>query len=239
MRLITFQAPYQTATAAVGKLGERAVTPDGRIWKYVQNSVTTATTAGAMMIPDSGLNYQTTIVAGLLTATANSSGQVVFLTSSNGGLTPGAFEEGWAYIYVGTGEGTLMKVKTNSATVIEVYPAYALAATTTIDATSGIKTWNPNVVQMSGITAQTQVCTGIAQIAFATSTYGWLLERGYGIVTGTSLVAGHGFGPGGATPGYALIATTAKGPYDQTYCGTIVIAANDASKNNFVFVNIT
>lgn len=236
MRLITFQAPYQTSTVQEMKLGEEAVTPDGRAWKYVQ--ATSTTVAGALVGPDPNPVHQGTLAAGTLTATANSTGQVVFLTYSTGGLTAGALEDAWVYLYIGTGEGSLMKVKTNSATVIEVYPAYALAATTSIDATTGAKFWHPNAVNPCVVTTQTQVVTGVAQIAFAANAYGFVLIRGYGTVIGSSLTAGHGFGPGGATAGYALIATTAKGPYDQFYVGTTVIAANDSSNQNMAFINL-
>lgn len=239
MRLISFQQPYQTSTAAEARLGERAVTPDGRVWKYVQNSATTATAAGAIVIPDYGSKFQGTLAAGTLTLTANSSGQYVNLAYSTGGLTVGALEEAWLYFYIGTGEGGLFKVKTNSATTIELYPEYTagvLTATTSVDTTTGAKFWQPNVVAPALITTQTQIPTGIAQIAFAVNTYGWVLIQGYGTVLGSSLVAGHGFGPGGATAGYGLIATTAKGPYDQFNMGYIVLAANDASNQNFVYV---
>ena len=238
MRLITFQQPYQTSTSAEAKLGEEAITPDGRAWKYVQ--VTSTTSAGAILAPDPNPVHQGTLAAGTLTLGANPVGQYVYLTYSTGGLTAGALEDGWVFFYIGTGEGGLFKVKTNSATVIELYPEYTqgiLTATTSVDATTGAKFWHPFAVNPSVVTTQTTVCTGIAQIAFAANAYGWALIRGYGTVLGSSLVAGHGFGPGGGTAGYALIATTAKGPYDQMFLGTIVLAANDASNQNFVLVN--
>ncbi len=135
----------------------------------------------------------------------------------------------------------MFKVKTNSATVIELYPEYTqgiLTATTSVDATTGAKFWHPFTVNPSAVTTQNQICTGVAQIAFAANAYGWVLVRGYGTVIGSSLTAGKGFGPGGATAGYALIATTAKGPFDQFYIGTTVLAANDASNQNFAFINM-
>lgn len=236
MRLITFQAPYQTSTVAEAKLGEEAVTPDGRAWKYIQ-ATHTASVAGGLVVPDASSVYQGTLAAGTLTATANSTGQVVYLTYSTGGLTAGALEDGWLYFYIGTGEGLLVKVKTNSATVIELYPNYALAATTTIDGTSGAKFWNPCSCTPSLVTTQTQIVTGVAQTAFAINAYGWVLIRGYGTVLGSSFTAGAGVGPGGATAGFGLVATTAKGPFDQFYVGSTVIVANDSSKQNMVFVN--
>jgi len=239
MRLITFQQPYQTSTVPEAKLGEEAVTPDGRAWKYVYN-FHSSTAAGAIVVPDASTITQGTLAAGTLSLTANASGQYVYLTYSTGGLTAGILEDQWLFFYIGTGEGGLFKVKTNSATVIELYPEYTqgiLTATTSVDATTGAKFWCPHIVTPSAVTTQTQVCTGIAQIAFAAATYGWVLIRGYGTVLGSSLVAGHGFGPGGATAGYGLIATTAKGPYDQMFLGTIVVAANDASNQNLVLVN--
>ena len=234
MRLISFLAPYQTSTTAEMRLGEEAITPDGRAWKYIQTASTTS--AGAIVVPN--VTFQQTLAAGTLTASANPVGQVVYITYSTGGLTAGAYEDGWLYLYIGTGEGILMKVKTNSTTTIEVYPAYALTATTSIDATTGAYTWHPNQVVPAPVTTQNQVCTAIAQTAFAANAYGFGLIRGYGTVLGSSLVAGHGFGPGGATAGYGLIATTGKGPYDQMFLGTIVLAANDSGKQNFVFVNM-
>ncbi len=236
MRLITFQAPYQTATAAIAKLGEEAVTPDGRAWKYVQ-ATHTASAVGGLMTPDASSLYQGTLAAGTLTASANPVGQVVYLTYSTGGLTAGALEDSWLYLYIGTGEGQLMKVKTNSATVIEVYPGYALAAITTIDATTGAKFWCPCRVTPSLVTTQTQIITGVAQVAFAINDYGWALIRGHGTVLGSSFTTGVGIGPGGATAGFGLINTTAKGTFDQSFVGTTVIASNDSSKQNFVFVN--
>ena len=200
MRLISFQAPFQTTTS-VGemRLGEEAITPDGRAWKWVQ--LQSSATAGCLVSPSPSPAFQTTLAAGTLTASANPVGQVVYITYSTGGLTAGALEDGWIYLYIGTGEGTLMKVKTNSATRIEVYPGYALSATTSIDATTGAKTWHPNAVIPTPITTQTQVVTGVVQTTFAALAYGWALIRGYGTVLGSSLVAGHGFGPGGADCG--------------------------------------
>lgn len=237
MRLITFQAPYQTSTTAEMKLGEEAVTPDGRAWAYVR-ATHTASAAGGLMVPDNSPTYQGTLAAATLTASANPIGQVVYIAYSTGGLTAGALEDGWLYFYIGTGEGLLAKVKTNSATVIELYPQYALAATTTIDATSGAKFWNPCAVTPSLVTTQTQVVTGVAQTAFAINDYGWALKRGHGTVLGSSFTAGAGVGPGGATAGFGLVATTGKGPLDQFFVGTTVIVANDSSKQNFVFVNL-
>jgi len=239
MRLITFQQPYQTSSVAEMNLGEEAVTPDGRAWKYVQ--VTSTTAAGAIVAPDPNSVHQGTLAAGTLSLTANSAGQYVYLAYSTGGLTVGTLNESWCYFYIGTGEGGLFKIKTNTATVIELYPEYTqgiLTATTSVDSTTGAKFWSPCVVNPSVVTTQTTFCTGIAQVAFTANYYGWVLIRGYGTVLGSSFVAGHGFGPGGATAGYGLIATTAKGPYDQFFCGTIILAANDASNQNFVFVNM-
>jgi hypothetical protein len=239
MRLITFQQPYQTSAAAEAKLGEEAVTPDGRAWKYVL--VTSTTSAGAILAPDPNSVHQGTLAAGTLTLGANPVGQYVYLTYSTGGLTAGALEDGWVFFYVGTGEGGLFKVKSNSATVIELYPEYTqgiLTATTSVDATTGAKFWNPCAVNPSVVTTATTVCTGIAQIAFTAGTYGWALIRGYGTVLGSSLVAGHGFGPGGATAGYALICVTGKGAYDYFFVGTTVLAANDGSMQNFALINV-
>jgi hypothetical protein len=239
MRLITFQQPYQTSTAAEANLCEEAITPDGRAWKYIQ--VTSTTAAGSIVQPDPNPVHQATLAAGTLTLTANASGQYVFVAYSTGGLTAGALNEGWLFLYIGTGEGGLFKIKTNSATTIELYPEYTqgvLTATTSIDATTGAKFWTPGQVNPSIVTTQTNFVTGIAQVAFAVGAYGWVLTRGYGTVLGSSLVAGHGFGPGGSTAGYGLISTTAKGPYDQFFCGQIILAANDASNQNFVFVNL-
>ena len=64
MRLITFQQPYQTSTSAEAKLGEEAITPDGRAWKYVQ--VTSTTSAGAILAPDPNAVHQGTLAAGTL-----------------------------------------------------------------------------------------------------------------------------------------------------------------------------
>jgi hypothetical protein len=241
MRLITFQQPYQTSTSAEAKLGEEAVTPDGRAWKYVK-CTHTALSAGFIAVPDASGLYQGTLAAATLTLTANAAGQYVNLAYSTGGLTAGALEDGWLYFYVGTGEGGLFKVKTNSATVIELYPEYTqgvLTATTSVDTSTGAKFWHPfTVTPMLASADQYSIATGIAQIAFAVNDYGWLLTRGYGVVLGTSLVAGHAFGMGGAAAGLALVSTTAKGPYDQFFLGTTAIAANDAAKPNFVFVNM-
>lgn len=236
MRLISFQSAYQQEANQQMKIGERAITPDGRVWRYV--NLTSTTSAGAIVQPDPNPVHQFTMAAGTLSLSANPVGQYVYLTYSTGGLTAGALEEGWVYLYIGTGEGYALKVKTNTSSVIEFYPQYAtvFTATTGVDSTTGAKVWCPFNVNPSVVTTQTNVCTGIAQIAFTAGYYGFVLMQGYGTVLGSSLVAGHGFGPGGATAGYGLIATTGKGPYDQFNMGYIIIAANDASNQNFVYV---
>lgn len=216
MNTLTFQDVYQTSTSAIFKKGQRASTPDGREWVYVKAGAVLA--SGSVAVPAA-----VTTVASVSSSTDNL-GRIVYITKAGATWTAGQFEDAVGVVNAGTGVGQSFKVKTNTATTLELYPETALSTALAV-ATSGVAVRTMSDVTKAAITVTTQSTVGVAQTAFATGEYGWLLTGGDGVVlAGEVLVIGSGFTTGGATTGEAIKAITATGPFDAQNLGICLVA---------------
>jgi hypothetical protein len=232
MQTISFQDVKTPSSVQQTKLGTRAMTPDGREWVYVKDSGS-AFSAGHVVVPAAVV----ALAAGTLTSSSDTQSRKVYVDYSTGGLTAGAYDEGYLYINTGTGIGQLAKIKSNSAGRFELYPADAL--TTSLGATSVGSVWTQHVVRSAVASTEIQNATGIAQAAFTASYFGWVLKKGIGIViAGTTFVVGAGFTTGDDTVGQAIVATTAKGTYDEHSLGVCIVANTAADTATIVDVNI-
>ena len=230
MNTISFQDVYQSSTAPVVKIGQRAVTPDGREWVYVRAQ--SAVTAGTVVVPDAVTSVDT------VSSSADALGRIVYITKAAAGWTVGAFEDGIVYVDAGTGVGQMAKIKTNTATTLELYPETALTtALSVVDSDITIRTMA--YVDMAAVTSEIQSAVGIAQIAIAAASYAWVLTNGDGVVyAGEALAVGSGFETGDDTIGYVHKSVTATGPFDAQCLGFCLVANAAADTPALVRVNI-
>lgn len=221
MNQISFQDVYQTITTrGEFPLGQRAMTPDGRMWVFVQ-------TAGAI-----GKNFiaipNTVTTLTTLSSSTDNQGRIVYLTDTDATLTTGAFQDAIGLVNTGTGTGQGFKVKTNSATVITLYPETALGTALAVGS-SGIALQTMSRVLIAAVTSKIQMTVGATQVAFASGDYGWLITEGDGtVVAGEALTIGGSFVSGAATAGEVLKGTTAKGEFDEQTLGFCIVANSGA-----------
>lgn len=218
---ISFQDVYQTITSrGEFPLGQRASTPDGREWVFVN-------TAGAI-----GKNFiaipNTVTTLTTLSSSTDNQGRIVYLTDTDATLTTGAFQDAIGLVNTGTGTGQGFKVKTNTATVITLYPETALITALAVGS-SGIALQTMSRVIIAAVTSKIQMTVGATQVAFASGDYGWLLTEGDGtVVAGEALTIGGSFVSGAATAGEVLKGTTAKGSFDEQGLGFCIVANSGA-----------
>lgn len=227
MNQISFQSVYNTTTArGQFKLGERAMTPDGREWVYVKSD--SALAKGSVAVPDA-----VTAVDNFSSST-DALGRIVYLTSTNASWTAGQFEDAVGVVDDGTGVGQVFKIRTNSATTLTLYPESALATALAV-ADSDITIRTMAIVDKAAITSKLQSAVGASQIATAAADYSWLLTEGEGsVLAGEVLVIGANFVTGDDTTGQVVKGTTAKGPFDEQSLGFCLVANAGADQGTLV-----
>lgn len=197
MNQISFQDVYQTITQrGEFKLGQRAMTPDGREWVFVNAAGSIG--KNLIAIP----NTVTTLTT--LSSSTDNQGRIVYLTDTDAALTTGAFEDGIGLVNTGTGTGQNFKIRTNTAQGITLYPETALTTALAV-ADSGVALKTMSRVLIAAITSKIQQAVGATQVAFTSGDYGWLLTGGDGgVVAGEVLVLGGGFTTGDDTAGEVI-----------------------------------
>jgi len=222
MNQISFQNVYQTITQrGEFKLGQRAVTPDGREWQFV--FATTALTNSSACVPTAVTS------ADLWSSSTDSQGRIVYLTRAASTMTVGGFEDAIGVVDEGTGVGQTFKIRTNSATTLTLYPETALTTALAV-ADSDLTFIGMSRVDMAAVTSKLQMCQGGNQVAFAASDYGWLLTDGDGRVRfgDTTAIVGAGFNTGDDTTGQVDVAVITEGALTAQNLGYAIVA-NGAS----------
>jgi len=225
---ISFQNVYQTITQrGEFKLGERAVTPDGREWVFgrAQSAVSTI---GFIVVPDAVTS------ADLWSSATDSQSRIVYLTRAASTMTVGAFEDGIGVVDDGTGVGQTFKIRTNNATTLTLYPETALATALAV-ADSDLTLMTMSYWDPAAVTDKVQMAQGGVQVAFAAADYGWALTDGDGrAVAGEVLVVGKSFVTGDDTAGEVVKGTTAKGDFDEQALGYCIVANAGADQGTLV-----
>jgi len=231
MNIVTFQSVYNTTTArGQMRLGQRAMTPDGREWVYAKSN--TALAKGSVAVPDA-----VTAVDNFSSST-DSQGRIVYLTSTNASWTVGQFEDAVGVVDDGTGVGQTFKIRTNSATTFTLYPETALTTALAV-ADSDLTYIGMANCRVAAVTDKVQMTQGGAQVAFTSGDYGWLLQRGDGrVLAGEVLVVGKSFVSGDDTTGQVVKGTTAKGGFDEQTLGYCIVANAGADQNTLVRFNV-
>lgn len=227
MNTISFQNVYQTITArGEFKLGQRAVTPDGREWQFVKNNSTIAT--GNIVVPN------TVTSADLWSSSTDSQGRKVYATRAASTMTVGAFEDAIGVVDDGTGVGQTFKIRTNSATTLTLYPETAFATALSVS-DSDLTFIGMSDVVIAAITSKVQMTQGAFQCTAASGDYGWILTEGDGrAIAGEVLVVGCSFVSGDDTTGQVLKGTTAKGSFDEQALGYCIVANAGADQGTLV-----
>ena len=231
MNQITFQSVYQTsATSNPFKLGQRGQTPDGRQWVFVKAN--SALAKGSVAVPDA------VTAVDLCSSSTDALGRIVYITKAAAGWTTGQFEDAIGVVDDGTGVGQTFKIQTNSTDTLTLYPETALTTALAV-ADSDITIRTMAEVDKAAVTSALQSAVGIAQVAFATSDFGWLLTEGDGVVlAGEVLVIGANFTTGDDTTGQVIKGVTAKGPFDAQSLGFCLVANAGADQGTLVRVEI-
>lgn len=231
MNPISFQSVYQTTTAAGQfKLGQRAMTPDGREWQYAKAQTAVAT--GLVAVPDAVAS------ADLFSSSTDSQGRIVYLTRAANALTVGQYEDGVGVVDEGTGVGQVFKIKTNDATTFTLYPENALGTALAV-ADSDLTYISMSFIDPAAITSKKQMAQGIAQVSLAANDFGWLLTNGTGrVIAGVALGVGAGFTTGDDTVGQVIIGVTAEGPFNAQNLGYAIVANGLADQGALVMTII-
>lgn len=231
MNQITFQESLQVSTAPSFKVGQRAMTPDGREWLYVKAD--SALAKGSVAVPDAVVSADT------VSSSTDALGRIVYITEASAGWTVGKYAEGWVVVDDGTGVGQMGKIKTNTTDTLVLYPEFAFSTALAV-ADSDITIRTPFLVDKAAVTDKIQSAQGIAQVAFAAADFGWILTRGVGtVLAGEALTVGGDFVTGDDTTGQVVKGTTAKGAFDEQPLGYCLVANAAADQNTMVFVDIT
>jgi len=231
MNPVSFQSVYQTITArGEFKLGQRAVTPDGREWQFVKNGSTIAN--GNIVIPEAVTDQD------LWSSSTDNQGRIVYLTRAASTLTVGAFEDAIGVVNQGTGVGQTFKIKTNNATTLTLYPETALTTALAV-ADSDLVFRGMSSVIIAAVTSKLQQTQGAFQCAAAAGDYGWILTDGDGrAVAGEVLVAGGGFCSGDDTAGQVLKNIATESSITAQTLGYAIVA-NDAADQGALVRYIT
>lgn len=229
MNQITFQNTTQTSTAASFQIGQQGQTPDGNIWIYAQASTGTLA-KGSIAVPDS------VTAVDLVSSSTNNLGQIVYVTKASAGWTNGAYIGDYVVVDDGTGVGQMSRILDNTADTLYLATPFTTALSVSDSDITIFKPWH---VTKAAITDKTQNAVGIAQCAFANLEYGWLLQRGVGVVlAGIALTAGVDFTTGDDTTGQATIGVTAEGQFDAQSLGRSLVTNAAADQLCAVFVDI-
>lgn len=232
MLKISFQDAFTTTTAQGQlKVGQIASTPDGNEWVYAKAGG--AIDAFKVAIPNADVAVDT------VSSSADMQGRKVYITDASAGWTVGAYANYWGVVDDGTGAGQRYRVSTNSNDTLTLYPEYALTTALSVADSDITLSAGPANVIIAAVTSKIQNSIGIAQTAFASGDYGFLLVKGYGAVTaGEVLVKGGSFVTGDDTAGQVVKGTTAKGEFDEQTLGRSLVANAAADQNALVYVNI-
>jgi hypothetical protein len=231
MQRISFQA-VKDVTSAQGQTapGSIAQTPDGNTWIYVKAAEAVA--ANNVVVPDAALGVDT------VSSSANQQGLIIYITEASAGWTVGAYAGAVGVVDDGTGVGQTFVVEDNTTDTLILYRSSALATALSVS-DSDITLTFPNLVDKSAVTSPKQQATGIAQVAFASGDYGWVLKQGNGgVIAGEALALAAGFTTGDNTEGQVIAAVTAEGPFDGQNLGYCRVVNAAVDQNALVYVSI-
>ena len=232
MLKISFQDAFQTTTSQGQiKVGQTAVTPDGNTWVY--GKAGGAIAAFKVAIPNADVAFDTA------SSSSDNQDRRVYITEASAGWTVGAYANYWGVVDDGTGVGQRFRVQTNSTDTLTLYPEYALSTALSVSDSDITLSAGPASVIIAAITSKIQNSIGIAQTAFASGEYGYLLTKGYGSVfAGEVLTKGGGFTTGDDTTGQVINNDATESAITAQILGRTLVANAGADQAALVFANV-
>jgi len=112
------------------KLGTRAVTPDGRVFYYAENSGSAITTSGQIVDGIAAVGAHDMDLA----AAATSANELSFTSGTSLTVTKNQYKDGYVYFNDGPGQGEVYRIKENTAV------SSATGLKITVDEPDGIRT---------------------------------------------------------------------------------------------------
>ncbi len=217
---------FSTSATQAHALGTKAVTRDGREFRYCQAGASALVVGNVIQAPAQITAHQD------MTPSAAAIGDTSITVTP--GATAGAanlYANGWAFISVTPGLGYLYEVSSHAAItasvafVINLFKDSALQVALTTSSRVGL-THNPykNVIQ-SPVTTLTGAVVGVAVYPIAATQYGWIQTKGPGGV----LVAGTpGVGLAVVVPATAAGAVVVDGAASATKTvGSMMVTGQD------------
>ena len=230
IREITFQKVLETSTTLQAELGEVAMTPDGRRWRYVK--------ANEALLLANALTRIANSDQDTVSSSADADGDITKITQAAAGFTAGDFTNAYGLVDDGTGSGQFFKIRTNDATTLFLYKDYALGTALSV-ADSDIVIVRPFLAEKTAVTTLNQVPVGVAQVAFAADDFGFVLERGAGVVlAGAALVANELATPGDNTEGTVITVASGETVDDVSSFGRCLVANVTADEGAMIDVNL-
>lgn len=231
MKDIAFQSVFDTPAQKIGTLNSLGMTPDGRIWTYLQ-----ATEAFSAYMVGS----RPAVLGEDTVSSADQGGKTVLIQGggSDNTWTAGAYIDHWVIVDSGTGVGQIGKIKANSATELTLYDEYEMATDLDVSDSDITIIHQPDAEKIAITNEYTHV-QGVAQVAFAASDYGWFLIRGTGgVLMGEAASQDRGVCPGDNTEGTAVVVDDGDDLYDIFYIGHCIYPSDTADKAALVDIAI-
>lgn len=191
------QDDFVSSATAVHKVGSRAVSDDGRIFRYVKAGLSDLVAGNVIQGPA----IVTAHLATTATATAIGATQLVFTPGAATG-TANQYADGWMSVSVTPGLGYTYSVLSHGAIASSVAFTLTLkdpiqVALTTASKLGLLANKYNGVIQLPVTTATGQI-VGVAGYIISASQYGWIQTQGIASVlcTGTPAHGAMVFGPG-------------------------------------------
>ena len=185
---------YLTDTLAVHRLGQAAITDDGRMWRYCEKSAAAAVVGDLQQSAAADANMdELVITTALLTVGAKT---FIFTGQTPTAVAANYLAQGYVNVESGPGAGFLYKIDNHlaiaadtAANTINLGPPGARVVWTT-STLVGVKPHPYKAVVISP-TTPTGPVVGVAPLAIPASEFGWLQVKGEAsVVTEDTLVLG-------------------------------------------------
>ncbi len=226
------QALYTSSPDAKHAFGERAVTADGRVFRYAKAGASDLVAGNMIQAPAQIANHLAlTPVAAAIGATS------ITVALGATAATAGQYSGGWAFISTAPGNGYAYPISGHAAAALSTSVVIQLEEPLKVALTTSSRVdlqMNPyNGVIQTPVTTLTGACVGNAPYIITAAEYGWIQTRG----PAAALVAGTpGVGLAVVVPGTAAGAVVVDGAAAATQVVGSMLTTGVDGKNNGVFL---
>lgn len=207
--LIVAQDLASDSATAMHKLGERAVTPDGRCFRYCKAGGTALVVGKLQQAPVELTNHQN-----LAPAAAAIGDTTVTVTLGATAATANQYAQGWIVITVTPGEGYQYKISSHPAADASATLALTLVDPIRVALTTSSRVdmvLNPYSGVVVNPTTATSSPVGVAVTAITASQFGWIQTHGPAcVLSDAGSTVGTNVSASNATAGAVEAAVTAQ-----------------------------